>query len=102
MAVIPESADGGKGTSRSTSSPSWRRTGLRKRAARPSAPAPKRSFPTKGAYQATYRGGGGELVFPRYGVVPYDAGDIFVAKFSAANQQLVFSTYIGGARSAPA
>lgn len=46
--------------------------------------------------QATYGGAGGEQVFPRYGVVPFHAGDVFVAKFNAAATQLVYSTYFGG------
>jgi uncharacterized protein (TIGR03437 family) len=55
-----------------------------------------RDFPVQQPFQGTFRGAGGEQVFPRYGVVPFDAGDVFIAKFSATNQALVFSTYLGG------
>ena len=55
-----------------------------------------RNFPLLQPFQDTFRGAGGEQVFPHYGVVPFDAGDVFIAKFAAANQALVFSTYLGG------
>lgn len=54
-------------------------------------------FPVAGSpLQAKFAGAGGEQVFPRYGVVPFDAGDVFVAKFNPAGTQLLYSTYLGG------
>jgi uncharacterized protein (TIGR03437 family) len=56
-------------------------------------------FPvTAAAYQARSHGGGGEPGFPRYGGIPFSAGEAFVAKFNPAGTQLVFSTYLGGAQ----
>jgi uncharacterized protein (TIGR03437 family) len=55
-----------------------------------------RNFPVLHAYQDAFRGSGGEQEFPKYQVVPFDAGDVFIAKFAAADQSLVFSTYFGG------
>jgi uncharacterized protein (TIGR03437 family) len=53
-------------------------------------------FPTRNPLQAAYKGRGGEQVFPRYNKVPFEAGDVWVAKFSNT-QQLIYSTYLGGA-----
>ena len=56
-----------------------------------------RDFPiTASAFQANFGGAGGENIYPKYGVVPYDAGDAFVAKFDPTGTQLIFSTYLGG------
>ena len=55
-----------------------------------------RNFPVLQPFQSTFAGAGGEQEFPRYGVVPFDAGDAFIAKFAAANQAMVYSTYLGG------
>jgi uncharacterized protein (TIGR03437 family) len=57
-----------------------------------------RDFPvTPGAFQVNFGGGGGENMYPKYGnVVPFDAGDAFVAKFDPTGTQLIFSSYLGG------
>ncbi len=55
-----------------------------------------RNFPVMQPFQADFAGAGGEQVFPRYGAVPFDAGDVFIAKFAATNQAMVYSTYLGG------
>ena len=55
-----------------------------------------RNFPVMQPVQADFAGAGGEQEFPRYRVVPFDAGDAFIAKFAATNQAMVYSTYLGG------
>ncbi len=51
---------------------------------------------TANAAQNAMRGGGGEQVFPRYGVVPFNAGDAFYAKFNPSGTALIYATYLGG------
>ncbi len=55
-------------------------------------------LPLASAYQSTMAGSGGEQVYPRYGVVPFNAGDVFLAKFNPAGTELTYSTYFGGNR----
>ncbi|MEO8371128.1 MAG: SBBP repeat-containing protein, partial [Candidatus Solibacter sp.] len=55
-----------------------------------------RNFPVLQPLQAEFAGAGGEQEFPKYEVVPFDAGDAFITKFAAANQAMVYSTYLGG------
>ena len=53
---------------------------------------------TANAAQNTMRGGGGEQVFPRYGVVPFNTGDAFYAKFNPSGTALLYATYFGGSQ----
>ncbi len=53
---------------------------------------------TPNAAQNAMRGGGGEQVFPRYGVVPFNAGDAFYAKFNPSGTALTYATYFGGSQ----
>ncbi len=57
------------------------------------------NFPvSSNAYQRTYRGGGGEPVKGGGKSQDWDAGDAFVAKLDPTGMQIMFSTFLGGAR----
>ena len=55
-----------------------------------------RNFPCYNLFRIRFGGPEVNRCFPDMAVVPFDAGDVFIAKFAAANQALVFSTYLGG------
>jgi uncharacterized protein (TIGR03437 family) len=57
------------------------------------------NFPVTGnAYQRTMRGAGGEPIKPCCNAPGWDPGDAFVAKLDPTGAQIVFATYVGGAK----